>query len=242
MKNIFRKLYDHNWALKPSRMKNLDPVTGKSDQIWNDLLTKKSKLPFVHENDQTLVKFINPSMVHGPWIAGGACLDWFNGSNATGDIDIFCKDEDQAKEVNKKLQGLSFCSKKHTGIPGTSNYTISVYDKDKNKTIIKEVQIIEFKFFETAKSVIQNFDYSIVQIVTDGIQTLFGLNTKSDIKQKIIRPSNTESIKPVSSIRRLTKYIAYGYIPTASLLDEIKNNPETKWDYLQDLGDYSNTL
>lgn len=54
--------------------------------------------------DRAIVDLIAPNLENGPWIAGGACIKWFNKQHVRySDIDVFVRDMDQVKVLINKL-------------------------------------------------------------------------------------------------------------------------------------------
>ena len=87
-------LFDFDWDALPT-LKKLKTELTKSLFLY----------PTVHYEDQLLVNIISPDLKDGPWIAGGACLRWFQNQpvGEHSDIDVFCKNEKQAQKLIKKL-------------------------------------------------------------------------------------------------------------------------------------------
>lgn len=226
-------------------MEVTDPYAGDGtlDDVYKTIQYMHGNRLFVHEDDRALIEFINPKFETGPWIAGGACLNWYQGKNAGGaDIDIFVANEEQLKEVKRKLMSLSFTRKKEVDVRGTANYEVRTSDIQSGMlTMLREVQVIEFKFFKSAKELIDNFDFSVVQIATDGNSIVLGDTTAHDIKHKILRIGGYAGHPSV--IKRVVKYVSYGYRPAPGLFEAIKDSPNTKWVYKDyEPYDYDNQL
>lgn len=218
--------------------------SGKLDDAYITIHRMHSDKDFVHPDDRALIEFINPNFEKGPWIAGGACLNWYQGKNAAGaDIDIFCRDKEQLAQVKEKLMSLSFTRQKDINVHGTTNYDIRTYPHLESMDYVqmREIQVIEFKFFDSAKALIDNFDFSVVQIATDGNSIVLGDHTAHDIKHKILRIGGHAGHPSI--IKRVVKYVSYGYRPAPGLFDSIKESPNTKWLY-KDIEpyDYDNQL
>ena len=70
--------------------------------------------PTVHFKDLEPVSVIQPNVTNGPWIAGGACLRWYqNLPVADTDIDIFCSTPRQCQEVIDRIKSYGRYSVKH---------------------------------------------------------------------------------------------------------------------------------
>jgi hypothetical protein len=165
----------------------------------------------VHRDDKPFIEVIKPNMKNGPWIAGGAVLQWINKMPVgLSDIDVFCKDEQQAREVLKRVSGFGYGS-----MHKTAN-AITMKDLSWNKKPYTQmVQIIHCVYFESPEQILDSFDFSMIQLVTDGTEVIHGPNTLKDIRSKSIRVTkfNGEHF-----LKRLTKYITYGYTPLEETL------------------------
>lgn len=180
-------------------------------------------LPTVHEDDHEPVCIIEPDMRKGPWIAGGACLKWFQDKPVgRSDIDVFCKNKKQMNHLLRRLE----------------KYLVSVVQTESNNAITLEcsntkgqtwtVQIISRKVFKNYNEIIDHFDISVCEIVTDGLTWKLGKHTARDIREKNLRfkyPLQNGSVK------RLVKYWSYGYRPVDGVIEAIQNDPNTIWSY-----------
>ncbi len=188
----------------------------------------------IHEQDREAVTVISPSLEKGPWIAGGACLRWYQGMPVgENDIDVFCKDAVQAAKVIEQIKSFGRYSTKYE----SDNATTLSYGNakgDRRWTL----QVITRRYFNSLKDVIDNFDITVCEIGTCGNEWELGAFTARDIREKNLRfklPLQADAVK------RLTKYWTYGYRPVEGTLDYIINNPTSKWEYAID-EDYNNAF
>lgn len=187
----------------------------------------------VHKDDQLAVNIIMPDSKDGPWIAGGACLRWFQNRplGSFADIDVFCKDEHQAKQLIKKLQSLPY--QVSASIIETNNaHTFSIADSGKQW----KIQVITCKYFECMEDVINSFDISVCQVATAGHEWILGENTVRDINERKLRFRHFTPQAP----KRLIKYWTYGFTPVPGTLEDINNN-KSIWDFAGS-EDYDNSL
>jgi hypothetical protein len=170
----------------------------------------------VHRDDKVFIEVIKPDMQHGPWIAGGAVLQWINKMPVgLSDIDVFCKNEQQAREVLKRVSDFGYGSM-HKTTNAVTLKDLSWNSKPKTQMI----QIIHCVYFDSPEHILDSFDFSMIQLVTDGIEIVHGPNTLKDIRSKSLRVTKFNG---THFLKRLTKYITYGYTPleeTLQLLDE----------------------
>ena len=65
------------------------------------------EFPCVHRDDSEPLSIIWPDLKQGPWIAGGACLRWYQcqpvGEN---DIDIFCSSAEQDRASSMRSRAM----------------------------------------------------------------------------------------------------------------------------------------
>lgn len=192
------------------------------------------EFPCVHRDDQEPVNLILPHLKEGPWIAGGACLRWYqNQPVGENDIDVFCSSAEQAQTVIDYVKSYGRYSTKFESENAT---TLGYWDKENKKQWT--IQIIKRRYFTSLKDVIDNFDITVCQIGTAGNDWLLADHTARDIRERNLRmriPLQPDAAK------RLTKYWTYGYRPVDGLLDAVKNNPIAKQHYASD-EDYHNAF
>lgn len=182
-----------------------------------------NKYPLVHFSDWEAVTVVNPSE-HGPWIAGGSCLRWYqNLPVGESDIDVFCRNAKQASDVMDAIRATSRYHRKYESENAT---TFDVWSEDRSSRWT--IQIITKRYYSDLKEVLDNFDLTVCQIGTDGNKWQLGNHTARDIREKNLRmclPLQPDAAK------RLTKYWVYGYRPVPGLLENIINNPIGNWKF-----------
>lgn len=189
-----------------------------------------------HPEDFEPMTLIMPNINGGPWIAGGACLKWYQGLPVgESDIDVFCADQKQVELLVEQIKSYG-SSRYHTKFESENAITMSYYSKDKSKNWT--IQIIKKRFFNSLQEVIDNFDITVCQIGTGGEQWLLGPTTAKDINQRTLRMR--KPLQP-DAVKRLVKYWTYGYIPVEGLIEEIQNQPNLNWKFEID-GDYNNAF
>ena len=179
----------------------------------------------VHVLDQEPVNVIEPSE-KGPWIAGGACLRWYQGEPVGGsDIDIFCANAMQAEQTLSRIKSWGRFTTKFK-----SDNAITLGYQPKEYTVYSpmswNLQVIIKRYYSSLQEVIDNFDITACQIGFDGENWLLNPYTARDIREKNLRM--TLPLHP-DATKRLTKYWTYGYRPVDGLLDTIMANPESRW-------------
>ena len=194
------------------------------------------EFPTVHKDDSEPLTLIWPDIERGPWIAGGACLRWYQGLPVgDSDIDVFCANAKQAANVIENIKSYGRYSVK---FESENAVTLSYHSKDdysKNWTI----QIITRRYFGSLEEIISNFDISVCEVGTAGNQWQLGPFTGRDIRERNLRfkiPLQPDAMK------RLIKYWAYGYRPVEGTIDTIQNNPNAKWQFGAETEDYQNAF
>jgi len=173
-------------------------------------------------NDIRILNFVNPNVDTGPWIAGGTVLNWYNGEEATADIDVFCASRQQYDTLFRKATSYRNSSITHQS-ENAATITMNSFYGNQYK-----LQLICKQYYDSAEQVIDGFDITVCQILIARDENLvlkfaFGKNTINDIKNKRLRLAYDGDIKQVQ-IRRVIKYIAYGYVPDSSLLNKIQKS------------------
>lgn len=177
-----------------------------------------------HNNDVPYVNFItvinylkpavNFNIETGPWIAGGIVRELLTNKDwdqSGSDIDIFVKNDEQLLEVEQQLERLThaipsqFLDSSLSKIHESENAITYEY-KCGSKVLI--VQLINH-MFENVEAIINKFDFTISQFVTDGNVLCVGDTTLFDLGMKQIRINKITY--PVSSLQRLIKYSKKGY-------------------------------
>lgn len=221
--NILAEIFSREFSLEPT---SLHRNHGQAVDVI--------EFPCCHRDDSEPMTIIAPTLKEGPWIAGGACLRWYqNQPVGESDIDIFCSSPEQAERVIEHIKSYGRWSTKYESDNAT---TLSYYSKDRNKEWT--LQVIKRRYFCSLKEVIDNFDISVCQIGTGGNEWLLGDETARDIRERNLRmyfPLQPDAAK------RLSKYWTYGYRPVKGLLSAVQNNPVAK-KMFQSNEDYENAF
>jgi len=144
------------------------------------------------------------------WIAGGALRRTALGQSLKeSDVDFFFYDE--------------ACLNRFDNIISTG-FGVEKIESDFNNTYLnhkihKKVQAIKLNFYDSPEDVIDSFDYTICQIITDGIDVWMGDNTMWDLANRKLRPHNISM--PLASTRRLLKYTRQGFYACTGCLKTV---------------------
>lgn len=105
-------------------------------------------------------------------------------------------------------------------------------DEDKSE---HKIQLIRRRYYNSPQEIINNFDFTVCQVATDGKTFIFGDNTKDDIENKRLR--YTPSSVRENIVARIIKYTVYGFKPSQELLEYVFNN-KNNIDWNKGLDDY----
>jgi len=170
-----------------------------------------------NEIDVVSLLLIKPDLEKGPWIAGGAPLNWWNNTplHSQTDIDVWFKNKEQYDNLYNYLKSFADIDVVYES-DNASTFLLSYNNKH------RKIQLIKKSFSNTPSEVISKFDITVCQILTDGTTYILGSTTAADIRSKTLRmntPLHPEAIK------RAAKYMCYGYRPEPELFEELVNNP-----------------
>lgn len=192
------------------------------------------EFPTIHKVDSEPATIIWPDEQNGPWIAGGACLRWYqNLPVGESDIDVFCRDAIQAQYVIDQIKSYGRFQVKFE-----SENAVTLQHHSKSYESDWTIQVITRRYFKSLQEVIDSFDITVCEIGTGGNTWLLGSVTARDIRERNLRfklPLQPDAPK------RLTKYWAYGYRPVEGTLEQICENPNMRWAFTE-TEDYQNAF
>jgi hypothetical protein len=152
--------------------------------------------------DYNLTKVLKPLKLNwekGPWLAGGSLRRLvMNEPISTGDIDVYFANGRQLENTIKRLGGE--INKLHRN--RFKNSYIFEYENNKYNLIFKE-------FYKYPGSVLDDFDFTVCQFISDGITLGFEEFTLEHCKDKAIVRAGTKLLYHA----RVAKYISKGFHP-----------------------------
>ena len=206
----------------------------RSQKINSQKELELTEFATVHKADSEPATIIWPDDKNGPWIAGGAALRWYQGQPVgENDIDVFCRDSIQAQYVIDQIKSYGRYQVK---FESENAVTLSHHTKDYNN--VWTIQVITRRYFKSLQEVIDSFDITVCEIGTGGNSWLLNSRTAQDIRERNLRfklPLQPDAPK------RLTKYWVYGYRPVEGTIEQICNNPNTRWSFTE-TEDYQNAF
>jgi hypothetical protein len=171
--------------------------------------------------DAQALQYILPDLSQGPWVAGGAAVQWYLGNsvaelnaNIARDIDVFFASLEQFAQLALRLDNSPCFTKKYT-----SEYALTYVMHVHEQSIV--VQLVKNKYFESLKQLFSNFDIRGVKLATDGNRFESAPGTLDDIHSRVCY---FDRINPKTVVSRVFKYLTYGYKVDPQQLEDILSN------------------
>lgn len=172
----------------------------KAKGIWNSRLDK-----------------IIPYIPKGAWIAGGFLRALVaNEDDSGGDIDFFFHTEEA---FNQMLDLIKYPTAKPGAEKAFGYYALPEYEAIEKLRIVDceslistrpNIQLVRLYWFDSPEHVIDSFDFTVCQFITDGETLWFNPQSFDDIATKTIRehrPTNDA----IATLNRILKYQRKGY-------------------------------
>lgn len=173
-----------------------------------------------HDFGKKLAEFLEFDMTNGPWLAGGMLRKLFNHEEPRhSDWDVWFKDFDQFKQACDKILDLEGSIEVYRS-KNAATFNVN------NNTRTYKVQLINKTFYNSPQDLINSFDFTVCQLVTDGNQMLVGSYTMQDLKTRTLRLADTNFLARKGILTRIVKYSVYGYKMHHTLSSMIENNPQ----------------
>jgi hypothetical protein len=175
----------------------------------------------MNDIDETdLMNFIKitPSLSKdGIWLAGGAIRRTLLGNKKVdSDYDIFFANEQQKKDY------VDLLVRDGGTITNHNDFNTALNWRD------RKVQAIHINYYSSPEEVLDSFDYTICQFLTDGKTLFTGEYSLWDLARKKLAVHKITY--PVASTRRMIKYTNQGFYACAgclqSLLLTVKEKPD----------------
>jgi len=163
----------------------------------------------LQEFTDTIRELIGADWSAGPWVAGGCVRRLLSGEDPfASDIDVFFASESQRDSLINTLK-YKYPNCKVT--QNAFNTTLQLNDKFK-------VQAVHLSYFDSPHAVIDTFDYTICQFITDGNEITVGEFSLWDLARKRLVIHNLRH--PIASMRRLLKYGTQGFYACSGTMSD----------------------
>lgn len=160
----------------------------------------------------------------GPWLAGGYIRRTLTNQKLDSDLDFFFRNEEQLKEFALGLEdrGATKVKENDKNQMYVLPSKIGVLD-DEKKIHLPElnIQLINFRYYDSMDAVLDSFDFTLCQFGFDGQYISMNEFALWDTARKQIVPHKVSF--GVATLRRLIKYTNQGYTACGGCLTEILN-------------------
>jgi hypothetical protein len=197
---------------------------------------------------QKLDKFIR---WHSPtvkfYLAGGAIRKAFRGETiGSSDIDLFFPSHNDLMKASNILDRVHEgsmhpnCKQYHFDYKDESPFTAkeiegaSPTNGSGERLISIPIQLIHSSYFDTQEELIDNFDFTVCQMLYQKGNYFFSEKALSDDANGILDFASTEYDQNRFKHNRLLKYCKYGYTPTLEVFRTVFLEPDALY-----IGDFS---
>lgn len=194
-KNAPRHLVERTSMIYPS----MPLIALKEKGIWSKRLEKMSKF-----------------LPDGVWIAGGFLRAIIAGEDETnGDIDFFFNSHNSFEQMLNMIKHPNIEQRQAFGfykLPGDDiNISLTPFIDCESEVMFRpNLQLIRMVWHDSPEHVIDCFDFTVCQFITDGKTLWYHQNAFDDIKTKQLR-EHRKNGDPLSIFSRILKYIDKGY-------------------------------
>ncbi len=176
----------------------------------NNYTAEKNKL-LKHIANEEIIQLFKSAKC---FIAGGAVTSVFS-NKEINDIDVYFRDYESLRAVLKALFNIDDHEEKELYFEGQSFSMVYTNHTKKSISFIKDkmtVQLIYFRFFNSAEEIFNTFDFSVNMGCYDCASGDFILHPDfiKDIAQRSLRV-NPHTAFPIISLLRVDKYKQKGY-------------------------------
>lgn len=169
----------------------------------DEFLSRSTDKPFEETTLRAVLDKLPPCSKDGPWIAGGALRRTVQGKEPESDFDFFFRDQDQLQSFVEALEKGGMAKVRET------EHHVHYRGRLAPDGPERDVQCIRFSFYQSAKDVIDSFDYTICMFAFDGITLTIGDYALWDLGRK--RLAINKITYPVATMRRMLKYTRQGF-------------------------------
>lgn len=159
-------------------------------------------------NDKKMINMLSPFLINDKCcVAGGFFKDYYTNKKCN-DIDIYCLDSDTADGVKTIF---NHCFKSDFESENVARYHSGKLQID-----------LVTKIYGDAKQIISQFDFTICKFAVykkgNDFYAVYCNNFFVDLHNKIISTEKCKMPCPLSTFKRLIKYVGYGYSPSDETL------------------------
>lgn len=160
---------------------------------------------------------IIPYLPKGAWIAGGFLRAMIAGENDdSGDIDFFFNTEEAFNKVldlikrPDSIRGAEKAFNYYTTPAAHNMEKLRIVDCESEVQFRPNIQLVRLFWFTSPEHVIDSFDFTVCQFITDGTTLWFGPKSFEDVQARAIR-HHRETGDAIAALNRILKYQHKGY-------------------------------
>lgn len=164
----------------------------------------------------------------GRWLGGGAIRRAILDGNCSSDWDMFFDSQETLDSFVEQCQSYSVENLKENDHNISFTITLPIKKDDSEEPVKFDIQAIKVSYYIDPEDVIDTFDYTICQFITDGEGLWTGESSLFDLSRKKLVVNRITF--PVASLRRLLKYTNQGFYACSgclqSLLKAVADDPD----------------
>jgi hypothetical protein len=173
------------------------------------------------------------------YFAGGAIRRAFKGETiGASDIDLFFPSHNDLIKVSNIMNQVHMgtthpnCKQYHFDYNNESPFTAKEIEAASPTNVTGErlitipIQLVHSSFFDTREELIDNFDFTVCQMIYQKGNYFFSEKAMSDEANGILAFASTEYDHNRFKHNRLLKYCKYGYTPTLDVFERVFLGPD----------------
>ena len=189
----------------------------------------------IQRNIELLNKLFSTIIQDDGFICGGfgrVCVSTLNTIISSGDIDIYCKNEDSFNSILDRLKSLGYYEKRTSETASTMEYS---FGGELPIQLIKSLNEGKLRLSsDNVEDILNNFDFSIarVAITRESLESEAAIADSDFPEDDKGHKLNIKNIHcPVAQVYRIAKYIEKGYwcniINIVKVFDDWINRPDS---------------
>lgn len=221
------------WEVETKAMTSFFNKDTAPKHITKQTNSKYESMPLIMLKERSMwskrLEKIIPYIPKDAWIAGGFLRSIIAAEDdSDGDIDFFFHTEESFSRTMDLIKHPSFYGAEKV----FNYYRIPEYDNINELRIIDceslvafrpNIQLVRLYWFNSPEHVIDSFDFTVCQLITDGKTLWFNPQAFEDIKTKTLR-QHRETGDAIAILNRILKYQSKGYKISQNAFDIAEKN------------------
>jgi hypothetical protein len=171
--------------------------------VFSEFMTRRGMNPVECDLNRILLTIrdvVVPSIIEGPWVAGGSLVQTLTGQPVVGDVDIYFRTEVQ-------YVGALARAEKEFGDPISVSVSSTTFETNNGD----KISLITRKFYETPEAILKDFDLTICQFALAGDTLYCGPYSQVDLAMRLLKTTDTGTTHPHTTALRMLKYVGRGF-------------------------------